>query len=238
VRRADRLLQIIQIIRRKAARTTAQDLADELEVAKRTIYRDIADLQASRVPIEGAAGVGYVLRAGYDLPPLMFDQDQLEAIALGVRLVADRGDPLLARAATDVLAKIATVLPDRLSDKLWASSLLVPHRLQEAKAFGVHLPAIRQAIRNNQKIILTYRDGQGHLSCRTVWPLGLYLYSHVTIVCAWCELRSDFRAFRADRIEAFEASDQHFNGQRGQLFQAFLAARQQSEMTLIETKLS
>jgi predicted DNA-binding transcriptional regulator YafY len=236
VRRADRLLQIIQIIRRKAARTTAQDLADELEVAKRTIYRDIADLQASRVPIEGAAGVGYVLRAGYDLPPLMFDQDQLEAIALGVRLVADRGDPLLARAATDVLAKIATVLPDRLSDQLWASALLVPHRLQEAKAFGEHLPAIRQAIRDSQKISLSYRDGQGHLSRRTVWPLGLYLYSHVTIVCAWCELRSDFRAFRADRIEAYETLNARFNGQRGQLFRAFLAARKQSDLISIETK--
>jgi predicted DNA-binding transcriptional regulator YafY len=137
---------------------------------------------------------------------------------------------------TDVLAKIATVLPDRPSDQLWASPLLVPHRLQEAKVFGEHLPAIRQAIRDSQKISLTYRDGQGHLSCRTIWPLGLYLYSHVTIVCAWCELRSDFRAFRADRIDAYEALDARFNGQRCQLFQAFLAARKQSDLTSIETK--
>jgi predicted DNA-binding transcriptional regulator YafY len=236
VRRADRLLQIVQIIRRSAAPTTAQDLADELEVAKRTIYRDIADLQASRVPIDGEAGIGYILRGGYDLPPLMFDQDQLEAISLGVRLVADRGDPVLARAAQDVLAKIATVLPDRLADQLWASPLLVPHRLQEAREFGEHLPAIRHAIRDCRKLDITYRDGQGSISVRTIWPLGLYLYSHVTIVCTWCELRGDFRAFRADRIEGCTPRDERFNAQRGKLFQTFLAARKQAETTPISVQ--
>ena len=227
MRRADRLLQIVQIIRRNLRPTTAQDLAEELEVATRTIYRDIADLQASRVPIDGEAGVGYVLGAGYDLPPLMFNQEQLEAIALGVRLVADRGDPMLARAAQDVLAKIATVIPDRLANTLWTSALLVPHRTKEASAFGTHLPMIRQAIRDSQKLTIHYQDEQGAPTSRTIWSLGLYLYSHVTIVCAWCELRDDFRAFRADRVMACAPNGERFNAKRGQVLRAFLASRAQ-----------
>lgn len=225
MRRADRLLQIVQIIRRNKRPTTASDLAEELEVAKRTIYRDIADLQANRVPIDGEAGVGYVLGAGYDLPPLMFNQEQLEAITLGARLVADRGDPMLSRAASDVLAKIATVIPDQLAQTLWTSALLVPHRLKEASAFGVHLPLVRQAIRDSAKIRIEYRDEHEVLSTRTIWPLGLYLYSHVTIVCAFCELRDDFRAFRADRIVSCALTSERFNAKRGQLLRAFLAAR-------------
>jgi predicted DNA-binding transcriptional regulator YafY len=227
MRRSDRLLQIVQIIRRNQRPTTAQDLAEELEVATRTIYRDIADLQASRVPIDGEAGVGYVLGAGYDLPPLMFNQEQLEAIALGVRLVADRGDPMLARAARDVLAKIATVIPDRLANTLWTSALLVPHRTKEASAFGTHLPKIRQAIRDSQKLTINYQDEHGVPTSRTIWPLGLYLYSHVTIVCACCELRDDFRAFRADRVLACALTDERFNAKRGQLLRTFLASRAQ-----------
>jgi predicted DNA-binding transcriptional regulator YafY len=236
VRRADRLLQIVQIIRRSKSPTTAQNLSDELEVSKRTIYRDIADLQASRVPIEGEAGVGYILRSGYDLPPLMFDQEQLEAIALGMRMVADRGDVLMARAARDVLSKIATVLPNGLADQLWASPLLVPHRLQQAKAFGEHLPLIRQAIRHSQKLVVTYCDTNLHVSQRIIWPLGMYLYSHVTIVCAWCELRSDFRAFRADRISDCSNTGTHFNAKRGKLLQSFLAEREGIKPAAVETK--
>jgi predicted DNA-binding transcriptional regulator YafY len=136
VRRADRLLKIVQILRRRRRPTTAGSIADELGVVARTIYRDIADLQAAQVPIEGELGVGYVLCKGYDLPPLMFDEDELEAIALGVRMVADRGDPMLARAAQDVLAKVSAVLPSRLSETMWRTGLLVPHRPQEASAFG------------------------------------------------------------------------------------------------------
>jgi predicted DNA-binding transcriptional regulator YafY len=225
VRRADRLLQIVQIVRRNKRPTTASDSAQELEVAKRTIYRDIADLQANRVPIDGEAGVGYVLGSGDDLPPLMFNQEQLEAIALGARLVADRGDPMLFRAASDVSAKIATVIPDPLAHTLWTSALLVPHRLKEASAFGEHLPFVRQAIRDSAKIKIEYCDEHDVLTTRTIWLLGLYLYSHVTIVCAFCELRDDFRTFRADLITTCALTGEWFNAKRGQLLRAFLAAR-------------
>lgn len=128
MRKADRLLQIIQVLRRRRVPTTAEQLAEELEVTPRTIYRDVAALQASRVPIEGQAGMGYMLRPGYDLPPLMFGAEELEAVALGARMVADRGDPELARAAENVLAKVSAVLPDRLADQMWRAALMVPHR--------------------------------------------------------------------------------------------------------------
>lgn len=193
MRRADRLFQIIQVLRRRRRMpTTADELAAELEVNACTIHRDIGVLQASRVPIKGQAGVGYVLRSGYDLPPLMFAADELEAIVLGARLMADRGDPELARAAANVLAKVGSVLPERLADQLWRASLLVPHRPAEAAAFGVHLPIIRRAIRENRELKLTYEDAQQASSQRVIWPLGLYLFSHVTLVWTWCELRSVF----------------------------------------------
>lgn len=225
MRRADRLLQIVQVLRRRSTPTTARVLAEELEVVPRTIYRDIADLQASRVPIEGEAGVGYILRSGYDLPPMMFKAEELEAIMLGARMVSDRGDPELARAAMDVLAKVSTVIPDRLSDQMWRAALLVPYRSAEAAAFGEHLPVIRRAVRNHEKLSIDYLDGQGQPSERVIWPLGLYFFSHVTLVCAWCEIRVDFRAFRADRVQSCEVTGDKFNPKNGALLKDFLRDR-------------
>jgi predicted DNA-binding transcriptional regulator YafY len=187
MRRADRLLQIVQILRRRGATTTAKILAEELEVVPRTIYRDVIALQSSGVPIDGEAGVGYVLRPGYDLPPLMFGSDEIEAIVLGVRMVIERGDNTLSLAAENVLAKIQAVVPKRESDQMWRASLLVPHSLEAGVSFGPHLPAIRYAIRNCRKMRIAYTDLNSRESTRTVWPLGLYLYSHVTLVCTWCE---------------------------------------------------
>jgi predicted DNA-binding transcriptional regulator YafY len=222
MRRADRLLKIVQILRRRKKPTSARLIAEELEVVPRTIYRDIVDLQASHVPIEGASGIGYVLRKGYDLPPLMFDEQELEVMVLGAQMVADRGDTELARAAQDVLAKVSAVLPDRLSEKMWRAALLVPHRPQDAHTFGPHLPTVRQAIREHSKLHLDYSDGNGCISSRLVWPLGLYFYSHVTIVCTWCELRNDFRAFRADRITKCRIDTQKFDPKNGTLFEEFI----------------
>ena len=222
MRRADRLLQIVQALRRRKGPTTARGLADELEVAPRTIYRDIADLQAANVPIAGAAGVGYVLRAGYDLPPLMFDADEIEAIVLGARLVVDRGDPELARAARDVLAKVSAVVPDALSRQMDRAALLVHQRSPEELAFGKFLPSIRRATREHRKLRLDYVDLEEQTSARTIWPLGIYFFSHVTLVCAWCELRMDFRSFRANRVRTCALLPESFDAKNGALLRTFL----------------
>lgn len=222
MRRADRLLQIIQILRRSDRPTTAQALSDALEVVPRTIYRDIAALQASRVPIDGEAGVGYVLRPGYDLPPLMFGTAEIEAVVLGLAMVVERGDDELVRGARDALAKIKAVVPQDVAYAAWKAMLLVPHSLEKGVGFGPYIPAIRTAIRESRKLQIDYADAIGHRSQRIIWPLGLYLYSHVTLVCAWCETRQDFRAFRSERIDQCKSLDERFDGKNGGLMQEFL----------------
>jgi predicted DNA-binding transcriptional regulator YafY len=223
MRRADRLLQIVQVLRRRSAPTTALQLAIELEVSPRTIYRDIVDLQASRVPVDGEAGVGYVLRPGYDLPPLMFSAEELDAIVLGVNMVIERGDAGLARAATDVLAKVRAVVPREASDEMWRAGLLVPHPLETGVGFGEFVPAIRQAVRQHRKLQIGYVDLKGRQSKRTIWPLGLYLYSYVTIVCTWCEARDDYRAFRSERIRSCELLAATFDPKNGALMRECVA---------------
>ncbi|WBY18143.1 YafY family protein (plasmid) [Erythrobacteraceae bacterium WH01K] len=222
MRRADRLIQIIQILRRRAMPTTARMLAEELEVAPRTVYRDIVALQAARVPVDGEAGIGYVLRPGYDLPPLMFTAEEIEAVVLGAQLVIGRADPGLAKAAENVLAKIKAVLPGDAEARIRQAGLIVPHALEEGVTFGDHVAQIRQAVRQSCKLAITYTDRSDHQTCRVIWPLGLYLYSHVTLVCAWCEERRDFRAFRSDRITTCRTLDQRFDGGCGKLMQDFL----------------
>lgn len=223
MRRADRLLQIIQVLRRGSGPTTAAALAEELEVAPRTIYRDMVTLQAARVPIEGEAGVGYVLKAGYDLPPMMFTADEIEALVLGARMVVERGDPELSRAARDVLAKVETVVPGKVADQMWKAALLVPHPFEQGVGFGDHVPMIRRAIRDSRKLAITYTGANNEQSERTIWPLGLYLFSHATLVCAWCEQRGDYRAFRSDRVTRCEALAGRFDPRGGALMKEFLA---------------
>jgi short-subunit dehydrogenase len=177
LRRADRLLQIIQILRRSNGPTTAQALATELEVVPRTIYRDIAALQASRVPIDGEAGFGYMLRPGYDLPPLMFDTAEIEAVVPGLAMVVERGDEEMARGATDAMAKIRVVMPQDVADTAWKALLIVPHPMEKGVGFGSHISTIRAAIRSSRKLRIAYADENGQRSERTIWPLGLYLYA-------------------------------------------------------------
>jgi predicted DNA-binding transcriptional regulator YafY len=222
LRRADRMLQIVQILRRRKKPTSARLIAEELEVVPRTVYRDIADLQAQHVPIQGEPGIGYVLLKGYDLPPLMFNEQELEVLVLGAQMVADRSDPEFAKVAEDVLAKVAVVIPDRLSEKMWTTKLLVPHPPKSTHTFGNNLSTIRQAVREHSKLRLEYLDGSNRKSSRRIWPLGLYFYSHVTLLCAWCELRSEFRTFRAERITNCKIDIEKFNPENGDLFKAFM----------------
>jgi predicted DNA-binding transcriptional regulator YafY len=222
MRRADRLLQIVQILRRHGRPVTASALAEEVEVATRTVYRDIAALQAARVPVEGEAGVGYMLRPGYDLPPLMFTAEEVDAVALGARMVVERGDFELARAARDVLAKVEAVVPRTVADQWWKAALLVPHPLEDGVSFGRFVPMIRQAVRASRKLRISYIDANASRSERTIWPLGLYLFSHVTLVCAWCELRDGYRAFRSERIEDCELLVDGFDPRGGALMNEFL----------------
>lgn len=222
MRRADRLLRLVHVLRRHRRPVTAQRLAEELEVAKRTIYRDIADLQASRVPIEGEAGIGYILRPGYDLPPMMFTIEEAEAITLGLRLVQDRGDAALAEAAADAMTKIAANVPAALAAAIEQSTLLVPARSSEAADFGPNLPELRQAIRDQVKLEISYADQCGCETERTIWPLAMFFYTHVTLLCAWCELREDHRMFRSDRIRSLASTGVRFNGRNGALLDEFL----------------
>lgn len=201
MRRADRLFQIIQILRRRRGVVTAQDLAAELETSVRSVYRDVAALMAQRVPIRGEAGIGYVLDGGFDLPPLMLTADEIEAAVLGAQWVAGRADPELARAARDLIAKIAAAVPPRLRD------LALDPASGAAPQFGgetdtVDVAALRAAIRAGRKLTLTYRDEKGAGSLRTVWPIAIGYFDAKRMLVAWCELRGDFRSFRTDRIVA------------------------------------
>jgi predicted DNA-binding transcriptional regulator YafY len=199
MRRADRLFDIIQILRLARAPITAAAIAEELEVTPRTVYRDIATLQARRVPIDGAAGLGYVLRRGFELPPLMFTEEEVDAIAVGVRLLQRTGDPGLTAAARSVIAKLSATMPEMLRDHLAATPFHVSPRGAPPPE-KVDLSAIRSAIRQSRKMRIDYVDAKGEGSSRTILPIALEYYVEATLICAWCELRDDYRHFRADRI--------------------------------------
>ena len=197
-------------------------MAAGLEVTPRTVYRDIATLQARRVPIEGAAGIGYVLRKGFDLPPLMFTIDEVEAIAVGARLVRRLRDPKLQEAADAVLAKVTVVLPDRMRSHLSATPIYVSPGIA-AEAQGADLAEMRAAIRDSRKLYIAYADVTGRRSNRTIWPIAMAYYVDVTLVGAWCELRADYRNFRVERIQSSKVLDEHFDQDNGRLFREWSA---------------
>jgi predicted DNA-binding transcriptional regulator YafY len=226
VRRADRLFEIIQFLRRNGSGTTrARDLSEALEVSERTIYRDIRDLMASGVPIEGEAGVGYVLRAGFDMPPLMFKEQEIEALVLGARIVESWGDRELANAASDVIAKVEAVIPDRLRDYMANTALLAPenHFMEPVK---FDLAEMRHAVRHRLKVHFRYSDVVGKPSERTVRPLSLAYFGPIWLLAAWCELRQDFRTFRLDRIEDFTVETDRFSHEPGKTLHDFLKRKQ------------
>lgn len=201
MRRADRLFRLVDRLRRRRGVVTAAVLARDLEVSERTVYRDIADLQASGVPVEGEAGIGYRLERGdFDLPPLMFGEDEIEALVLGARVVEGWGDPLLAQAATDALAKIEGILPARIKDRVSDSTLFALNFRREQPTVGKMLGLLRSAVRRRRKVTLEYRDRKDDTTTRTVWPLGLFFWGPTWSVGAYCELREGFRNFRLDRI--------------------------------------
>ncbi|HVI90588.1 MAG TPA: YafY family protein [Dongiaceae bacterium] len=227
MRRADRLFDIIQALRRAGGPLTAAQIAAQLEVTVRTVYRDIASLQASRVPIEGAAGLGYVLRRGFDLPPLMFTRDEIEAILVGARLIKRTGDPGLQAAAEGVLSKLSVALPPHLKDHLD----LAPVYVSPAGAVTpqqADLNDIRTAIRDRRKIRLSYVDVEGHATERVVLPLAIAYFVEATLLCGWCELRQGQRNFRLDRIREMALLDDSFAEDHARLMAEWLASQQQS----------
>ena len=199
MRRADRMFQIIQTLRGATAPLTARQLAEELEASPRTIYRDIADLMAQRVPIRGEAGIGYVLDRGYDMPPLMLTPDEIEAAVLGAQWVAARGDDALARGARDLIAKISDVVPTHLRPLVVEAPVSAPIAPRNGHD-AIDVARVRSAIRTRTKIRIAYADEHGRPSERTIWPIAVAYFEAVRLIIGWCELRVDFRHFRTDRI--------------------------------------
>jgi predicted DNA-binding transcriptional regulator YafY len=220
VRRADRLFQIVQYLRGRRL-TTAFWLADKLEVSARTIYRDIQDLMCSGVPIEGEAGVGYVLRRGFDIPPLMFTKDEIEALVIGARMVKTWSGSRLARSAEFALDKIEAVLPVHLKDELEKPRIFVPDYHSNSHAASL-FDDIREAINLHQYILIEYISGKDKKTERELRPLGMFFWGQVWTLAAWCELRQAYRNFRVDRVVQLSLLDKHFSEDDGITFNAYM----------------
>ncbi|PPJ45517.1 YafY family transcriptional regulator [Rhizobium sp. KAs_5_22] len=218
--RSERLLSLLQVLRRHRQAVSGAALASELGISLRTLYRDIATLQAQGANIEGEAGVGYVLRPGYMLPPLMFSREEIEALVLGARLVAQRADPELAISARDALAKITEVLPGDLREELAASTLFAGPGLPLPED-RIDLARLREFIRSEQMMKIAYRDEKGSPTERLIWPFALTFFEGARVVIAWCTLRDDFRSFRTDRMDLMEGPLGRYPKRRMQLLKAW-----------------
>lgn len=207
--KSDRLFEVIQVLRAARGPMKAEDIAVMLEVSKRTIYRDIATLQAMRTPIEGAAGIGYVMRHGYDLPPINFDVDEAEAITVGLSLIARTGDAGLLSAARRAARKLSAAAPD--------CATLIASNWGVAAPPNVDPAQLRAAIRSEQKLGVHYTDADGAVSKRVIWPLALIYYVDSAILVGWCELRADFRHFRLDRMLGCDVLADDFAGKGADL---------------------
>lgn len=223
MRRADRLFEIVQLLRRTKRPVSAASIADELEVSQRTIYRDIASLIAQRVPIQGEPGIGYILERGFDMPPLMLTIDELDAVVLGAHWVASRGEAELARAAENLLAKIEVIVPEALRGHILEPATSVAPVARPVEQ--VDAAILRRAIRLNRKMAITYRTDQGPQSQRIVWPVLLGYRDSGRIMAAWCEWRGAFRYFRTDRMASATLLEQHIPVRR-----AILRAQWQTAM--------
>ncbi len=218
--RSERLLDLLQALRRYRRPVSGKVLAEDLGVSIRTLYRDIATLQAQGATIEGEPGVGYVLKPGFLLPPLMFTQDEIEALVLGSRWVAERADGPLSEAARSALSRIAAVLPPNLRDELDASAMFIGPGA-DIPADVVDPAVLRKAIRLERKVHLSYRDGSGAPTERVIWPFALAFFDQVRLLVGWCELRQDFRSFRTDRIAFAEILDARYPKRRQALLKGW-----------------
>jgi predicted DNA-binding transcriptional regulator YafY len=221
--RTSRLLTLLQLMRGKRVPVTAAALAGELQVSERTLYRDIAELIAQGAPIYGEAGVGYILRPGLFLPPLMLSVDETEAIVLGLRYVEQRGDTVLGHAAREALTKIEAVLPPSLRETAEYPVSMPGPPLRAFPDNAVELKIYRAAIRSQAKLRIAYRDGEGKTSERVVWPIVLGFMDEVRVLAAWCELRQDFRHFRTERIATAEQTGERYPGRRNALVRTWRA---------------
>ena len=221
MRRADRLFRLVQVLRARRF-ATARSLAEALEVSERTVYRDVRDLSLSGVPIEGEAGVGYALRRDFDMPPLMFDYDEIEALTAGARMVQAWSSPELAKAAQSALDKIAAALPADKRIAMDRTRLYAP-TFHVDRELGKVLDTMREAIVEGRRLSFRYADGAGRASERKARPLGLYFWGQRWTLAAWCELREDFRNFRLDRVSG-AAIGNRFPDEPGKRLDDFLRA--------------
>jgi predicted DNA-binding transcriptional regulator YafY len=221
MRRADRLFQIVQVLRQRRTATTSAHLARRLGVSERTIYRDVRDLVLGGTPIDGEAGVGYRLRPGFDLPPLMFDRDEIQALVLGARIVRQFGDATLARASDAILTKVSAVVPKELAPLLSDTRLFVPNVVggKSIDALGL----AREALIARRKLRISYAAVAGAATERTVRPLGIFFWGRTWTLAAWCELREDFRNFRLDRVSRSAMLDDVFADEPGKALRDMLA---------------
>ena len=220
MRRADRLFRIVDELSRRRVAIRAAELALLLGVSPRTIYRDMMDLTASGVPIQGAAGVGYLLRPGYHLPPLMFDADEIDALMLGLRIVESWTDPLLAAAAGRAAERLRAVVTGDVDRRIGNPALIAPP--PPAAAAFIDSSPYRRAIRDRRVLQILYEDEAGIATERRVQPLGLLFYGSKWLLAAWCELRADFRSFRLDRVAAVQTTDERFRPESGRTLPDFL----------------
>jgi predicted DNA-binding transcriptional regulator YafY len=215
--RTERLFELLQILRRHRYPVSGQNLAKELDISVRTLYRDIATLQGQGADIEGEPGVGYLLRPGFLIPPMMFSQTEMDAVMLGMRWVSTFADRSLSKAAIDALAKIAAVLPPEQRNNMGA----VPLRVGPASnpLFQTEdLSLIRDAIRRERKVQISYRKAEGTQSARVVWPFAIGYFPDCRIVVAWCEKRKAFRHFRTDRLLACTVLETRYPRRRDEMF--------------------
>jgi predicted DNA-binding transcriptional regulator YafY len=220
MRRADRLFAIVQALRGRRL-TTAKQLADRLQVSERTIYRDIQDLSLSGVPILGEAGVGYSLKKGFDVPPLMFEYEELEALLIGARMVGAWGSTCLAASAERAIEKIAAVIPESRRAALEATQVYAPNFHVDPRV-GAHFELLRKAVRERRFAQMDYRSNEQEDTSRRVRPLALHFWGERWTLAAWCEVRKDFRAFRLDRMRNLTVMDDHFALESGKTFADYL----------------